>query len=90
MSALGQNRTSAGYLGHVRFTPESGHWPAGLGMSALCQKRTYAAQQIAPLFDRLVGEGKQFGRHAVLYLRVSTVNQTTANQERELRRLRST
>src|SRR5262249_34735587 len=37
MSALGQKRTSAGRLGYVRFTPESGHEPARLGMSALCQ-----------------------------------------------------
>jgi hypothetical protein len=51
MSALGQKRTSAGRLGHVRFTPKSGHWWAGLGMSALCQKRT-----LAELLDHLVGK----------------------------------
>ena len=28
-------------------------------MSALCQKQTYAAQQIAPLFDQLVGARQQ-------------------------------
>ena len=38
MSALGQKRTCA-----VR-----------IGMSALCQKRTYAPQQDRPLFDHLV------------------------------------
>src|SRR5262249_35489288 len=42
MSALGQNRTLGGCLGRVRLTPESGHQPGGLGMSALCHKRTLA------------------------------------------------
>src|SRR5262249_37928714 len=37
MSALGQKQTSGGDLGHVRFTPKSGHWRAGAGRSALCQ-----------------------------------------------------
>ena len=48
MSALGQKRTSGGRLGHVRFSPESGHPPADLGMSALCQYRPKrAAAKIA-------------------------------------------
>jgi len=58
MSALGQNQTSGGPLGHVRFTPESGHCRAGLGMSALCQKRT-----LDWLLDHLVGAGGQRVRH---------------------------
>jgi len=33
MSALGQKRTSGGRSGSVRFTPETGHPPAGHGMS---------------------------------------------------------
>jgi hypothetical protein len=41
-------------VGDVRFTPESGHREPYLAMSALCQKRTYAAQQKAPLFDHLI------------------------------------
>jgi len=34
MSALGQKQTSVGHLAYVRFTQESGHQPAGHGMSA--------------------------------------------------------
>src|SRR5215467_11205101 len=45
MSALGHKRTSHGRLGQVRFAPESGHWRAGLGMSALCQERTLTRQR---------------------------------------------
>jgi len=37
MSEMGQKRTWRSHLGYVRFTPESGHQPAGAGMSALCQ-----------------------------------------------------
>src|SRR5262249_24115090 len=48
MSALGQNRTSGGRSGHVRFTPGSGHPPAGAGMSAKCQSRTSATFFIGP------------------------------------------
>jgi len=32
-------------------------------MSALYQKRTYAPQQTAPLFDQLVGSYEQLVRH---------------------------
>src|SRR5262245_32566365 len=42
-----RKRTSSGYL----------------GMSALCQKRTFALQQIARLFDHLVSAGKQRRRN---------------------------
>src|SRR6516164_1773238 len=35
-----------------------------LDMSALCQKRTFAPQQAAPLFDHLVGSGLQCQRAA--------------------------
>ena len=33
------------------------------GMSALCQKRTFALQQTVVLLDYLVGERKQFRRN---------------------------
>ena len=42
----------------VRFTPESGQTADVFGMSALCQKRTFALQQDF-LFDHLVGAGEQ-------------------------------
>ena len=35
MSALGQKRTSGGCLGHVRFTPKSGHCRPGPGFAFL-------------------------------------------------------
>ena len=54
MSALGQNRTLDGRLGHVRFTPQSGHAAAGIAMSALCHKQTLALN----LLDHLVGAGE--------------------------------
>jgi hypothetical protein len=44
-------RDTAGY---VRFTPKSGQTGNGVAKSALCQKRTFALQQIF-LFDHLVG-----------------------------------
>src|SRR5262249_36535959 len=39
-SDQGQNRTWGGHLGRGRFTPESGHKRASLGMSAFVHKRT--------------------------------------------------
>src|SRR5262249_41448768 len=45
---------------YPRKRTNSGH----LGMSALCQKRTYAVQQTEALFDQLVGAGEQRRRHA--------------------------
>ncbi len=42
--------------------PKSGQIGGRLGMSALCQKATFALQQIF-LFDHLVGAGKQSRRH---------------------------
>ena len=41
MSASGQNRTSGGHLGYVRFTPESGHLREGHSTSAKCHEETF-------------------------------------------------
>src|SRR5262249_35889142 len=43
----------------VRFTPESGQIPAGAGLSALCQKQTFALQQRATLFNYLICAGQR-------------------------------
>jgi len=45
----------------VRFTPESGHWRAGLGMSALCQKQTLGSS-----FDHRVDAGEHDRRNVEL------------------------
>jgi len=47
MSALGQKRTIRRPPGYIRFTSESGHCRPGRGMSALCQKRTFALTTIS-------------------------------------------
>ena len=47
MSALGQNRTSGGRLGYVRFTFKSGHPRADLAASALCHEPTIATAATA-------------------------------------------
>jgi len=51
-------------LADVRFTPKSGQIAGVSHMSALCQKRTPAPQQNAPLFDHLVGAGEQLSNVA--------------------------
>jgi len=45
MSASGEQRT----LGHVRFTPKSGHWLSVSRLSAFCQKQTGAPGALAAL-----------------------------------------
>ena len=47
---MGHKQTSRHCSGWVRFTPQSGHAPGRLGMSAMCQLWT-----LADLFDHLVG-----------------------------------
>src|SRR5215472_9050217 len=56
MSGLDQKADIGARLDHVRFTPKSGHCIAPQRMSALCQKQTYAVQQISTLFDHLVAK----------------------------------
>src|SRR6516164_5037912 len=50
-------------LGSCPLYPSKRTSRARLEMSALCQKRTYAPQQKAPLFDHLVGAGEHRGRN---------------------------
>src|SRR5262245_9057452 len=61
LSELGhpRPRRSEPHHGACPLRPESGQLSDRLEMSALCQKRTFALQQKAPLFDRLVGECDQ-------------------------------
>jgi hypothetical protein len=64
------NAVGLGRVVDVRFVSKSGHWATceecplypqkrtselSRGMSALCQKRTYAVQQCGQLLDHLVG-----------------------------------
>src|SRR5262249_30891054 len=60
MSALGQKRTLGGHLAYVRFTPESGHWRADVGMSALCQQATCRAD-----LTRLTAKGPRVRGRAI-------------------------
>ena len=46
----------------IRFAPESGQIADPSGLSALCQKQTFALQQIC-LFNHLVGAGEQRRGH---------------------------
>ena len=61
-SSVATNAAEATNPMHVRFAPQSGHTADRLGMSALCQKATYAVQQNA-LLDHLVGAVEQCRRH---------------------------
>src|SRR5262245_18899661 len=67
MTAVGHKRTLRGHLGHVRFTPQSGHTRATSSMSALCQLQTHAAANEVcgcnALFDPLVGAREQRPRN---------------------------
>ena len=47
----------------VRFTPESGHSSAALKCLLCAKKLTFAPQQIATLFDQLVGARDHYWRH---------------------------
>jgi len=65
MSALGHQRPgwSRPHDNACPLRPEGGQVGRHLRLSALCQKRTFALQQIASLLDHLVGAREQRRRH---------------------------
>ena len=65
MTAVGHQRPtpSKPHHGSCPLCSESGQMADSVGTSALCHSRHFALQQIAALFDHLVGAGEQCRRH---------------------------
>jgi hypothetical protein len=82
MSALGQSLPIdlTATAANVRFTSNSGQTLAPQRNAALCQKRTYAAQQTQPLFDHLVGEQL----HGVRYREAERIGSFRVDNQLEL------